>query len=141
VFRQVLCIFLSLLTKLQLMSLTSQRTDPWRWDCSCPGFLLCNIALSIRNRLQTTVSALCIQNQSLALQLTCKQQGPMLGGEGGVGRRGQDSGSKAHILDQHPASHLYKREREKRMLSASQLLQQASSLGEKWVISLGLTDF
>jgi len=90
------------------------------------GFLLCNIALSLyANHLQTVSDALCIQNQSLlAVQLTFKQ-GPMPV----VGGRIQEA-SKAHILNQHAASPLQKGgEKENAMLSASQLLQQAS-LGE-----------
>jgi hypothetical protein len=64
----------------------------------------------------------------LPLQLTFKQR-PMP-----VGGRGQDSGSKGtQILNQHPASPLQKRRERKKMLCASQLLQQAFC--EKWVKS------
>ncbi len=115
--------------------LTSRRTDPWRdgRDCSSPGFLLCNIALSIRNHFANSEVLFAYRINHLRCSWALSKA-PCWG----RGARGRiTSGSKQgthHILNQQPASPLQKKGERKKMLSASQLLQQAV-LAEKCVKS------
>ncbi len=139
----MLCIFLSLLTKLQLMSDKQKDRPLERWTgltahrlASYYATLLFPYAITCKQW-----SALCIQNQSLALQLSFKQ-GPMPGaGAGGGGAGLLLEASKARITYWiNNLHHLYKRrERERKCFLHHNYCSK--QFWKRNGLSLGLTKF